>query len=398
MGSPLDEYSSEAMDESPPATPLHGQVLAFGSEPATRLGTPPASEADDTSMASEGAPSVYTLDSTADGHLLRELHGRTFNSTNQAYLLPADDEEQDRHDMQHRALYHFVGGLFPWPERVEPLLAPSNTHRPAILDIGTGSGTWVLEMGRRYLHADIIGIDLVPPLIEVQNIPENCRFEVDDANLSMMHYASTFDLVHMRAADSGIHDFESWLYSIAQVLKPGGEMILGSGDYHPHNENRQHFPATGEGRPGFSWFNKYFSTFVDIWKRKGTYHDAQFHWEEWLRANPNFEDIKVWELWMPVGPWESSMTPDRIRASLLFRRSVIQMTRSPMAALIDDGYPREVVELWQREAEREVVEMRPKLYVRWTWVIFRRTQRPWIPQHQVASEGMSDESPRGTQN
>ncbi|KAG8907300.1 hypothetical protein FRB99_004749 [Tulasnella sp. 403] len=416
MGSPLDEYSSESMGESPPATPLHGQVLAFGSEPATRPETPPVSEADDTSTASEGAPSVYTFDSTADGRLLRELHGRTFNSTIQAYILPADDEEQDRQDMQHRAMYHFVGGLFPWPERVEPLLAPSNTHRPAILDIGTGSGTWVLDMGQRYPHADVVGIDLVPPLIEVQNIPENCRFEIDDVNLSMMHYASTFDFVHMRAVDPGIHDFESWLYSIAQVLKPGGEMIMskafqpptnnvlsltlvkGTGEYHPYSEHREHMPITGEGRPGFSWFTKYYSTFMDIWRRNGSNLDAQFHREGWLRTNPNFEDVKVWGLWMPIGPWESDMTPDRIRASLLFRRSSIQLTRSWMAALMDDGYPREVVELWQREAEKEIVEMKPKLYAKWNWAICRRTQQPWIPQHQVSSEGISDESPGGTQN
>ncbi|KAG8907301.1 hypothetical protein FRB99_004750 [Tulasnella sp. 403] len=413
MGSPLGEYPPEAMDESPPATPLYGQALAFGSEPATRPETPPASEADDTSMASEGAPSVYTFDSAADGPLLRELHGRTFNSTNQAYMLPADDEEQDRHDMQHRSLYHFVGGLFPWPERVEPLLAPSNTHRPAILDIGTGSGTWVLDMGRRYPHADVVGIDLVPPLVEVQNIPENCRFEIDDANLPMMHYASTFDLVHMRAVVPGIHDFESWLYSIAQVLKPGGEMVLseafqpptnnvlsltlvkGTGDYPPYNEHRQHMPITGEGSPGFSWFVKYHSTFMDGWRRKSNL-DAHLYWEEWLKANPNFEDVKVWELWMPIGPWEPNMTPDRTRASLLFRRSVVQMTQSCMAALIEDGYPKEVVERWQREAEKEVVEMRPKLYVKWNWAICRRTQQPWIPRHQVSSEGMSDDSPGGT--
>ncbi|KAG8906520.1 hypothetical protein FRB99_006740 [Tulasnella sp. 403] len=287
MGLPsslADEHSSEMMND------MHLGLK----ERDTFTRRPPISlPSDEISISSSRPPFVYTLDPSVDGHLLRDLHGRSYNSINQAYLLPADDAEQDRLDVQHRSLYHFIGGLFPWPKRVEPYLVPSNTHRPAILDIGTGSGTWVLDMGKAYPHADVVGIDLVPPLIDVQFIPENYRFEIDDVNLSMMHYASTFDFVHMRAADSGIHDFGSFLYNVAQVLKPGAEMVLSSGDCKVYNEQRQLFPSTGEGTPGFSWFNKYFSAFIDTWRQKGSVVDAQLHWERWLRANPNFEDIKL---------------------------------------------------------------------------------------------------------
>ncbi|KAG8906519.1 hypothetical protein FRB99_006739 [Tulasnella sp. 403] len=412
LSNPGDGLSSETMDESGPASPLGNHALcgffcsgsASGSDSVTRLGTPPpwsASISDEISVTSSRTPSIYTFDSSGNAiryslpmddwlhSKLRDLHGRTYNSTNQAYLLPADDAEQDRLDMQHRSLYHFVGGLFPWPERVDPHLVPSDTHRPAILDIGTGSGTWVLDMGRKYPHADIIGIDLVPPLVDVKFIPENCRFEIDDANLSMIHYASTFDFVHMRAADSGIHDFESFLYNVAQVLKSGAEMVLSCGDYHVYNEHRQLLPSTGEGRPGFSWFNKYFSAFIDTWRRKGSFMDAQFNWERWLRANPNFEDIKLWDLWIPVGPWPPDMTPEHVRASLLFRSNAINMIDSCKAALLEDGYPKNVVENWQRESKRELVEMKTKLHVKWRWTIFRRTQQAWIPQHQVSPEAIT---------
>ncbi|KAG8903543.1 hypothetical protein FRB99_003142 [Tulasnella sp. 403] len=195
-----------------------------------------------------------------------------------------------------------------------------------------------------------------------------------------------------------IHDFESFLYNVAQVLKPGAEMVLtsistltlikGTGDYHQYDEYRQLITPTEEGRLGFSWFSKYFSAFIDTWRRKNCFLDASFNWERWLRANPNFEDIEVWDMWMPVGPWAPNMTPEHFRASLLFRTNAINMTQSCTAALLDDGYPKDVVEHWQKEAERELLEMRVKLHVKWRWTIFRRTRQPWIPQHQVPPDAM----------
>lgn len=85
-------------------------------------------------------------------------------------------------------------------------------------------------MARQFPHADVLGIDLVPPvLLNVSEIPENCRFEVDDANLSMSHHQDTFDVVHVRATEVGINDFNGFLYEVARTLRPGGLVILITG-------------------------------------------------------------------------------------------------------------------------------------------------------------------------
>lgn len=39
-------------------------------------------------------------------------------------------------------------------------LAPIGEKPRRILDIGTGTGIWVIEMGDKYTETDIIGIDL----------------------------------------------------------------------------------------------------------------------------------------------------------------------------------------------------------------------------------------------
>lgn len=33
----------------------------------------------------------------------------------------------------------------------------------AILDIGTGSGCWVIDMAKQFPHAEAVGMDLAPP-------------------------------------------------------------------------------------------------------------------------------------------------------------------------------------------------------------------------------------------
>lgn len=81
-------------------------------------------------------------------------------------------------------------------------------------------------MALQFPHVDVLGIDLVPPvLLDSTMIPNNCRFEVDDANMSMSHHQDSFDVVHVRSAEVGIHDFHGFLYKVAQTMRPGGILI-----------------------------------------------------------------------------------------------------------------------------------------------------------------------------
>lgn len=85
-------------------------------------------------------------------------------------------------------------------------------------------------MAVQFPHVDVVGLDIVPPvLLTDPDVPENCRFEVDDANLSFSHYENAFNVVHMRAANHGINDFETWLYEIARTLRPNGVLLLVNG-------------------------------------------------------------------------------------------------------------------------------------------------------------------------
>lgn len=48
-----------------------------------------------------------------------------------------------------------------------------------VLDIGTGTGTWAIDMGDEFPEAEIIGTDLSP--VQPDLVPPNVRFFVEDS-------------------------------------------------------------------------------------------------------------------------------------------------------------------------------------------------------------------------
>ncbi|KAG8909595.1 hypothetical protein FRC02_007671 [Tulasnella sp. 418] len=113
-----------------------------------------------------------------------------------------------------------------------------------------------VDVSLKFPHSEVIGLDIVPPVLRDGNLPSNCRFEIDDCNLSFTHWVNTFDFVHARSVDTAIHDFPTFLYNMAQIMRPGAVLIVGSGLPHFFDENRQPHPDVEEGEEGFSWLQK----------------------------------------------------------------------------------------------------------------------------------------------
>ncbi|PSN65175.1 S-adenosyl-L-methionine-dependent methyltransferase [Corynespora cassiicola Philippines] len=89
-----------------------------------------------------------------------------------------------------------------------------------ILDVGTGTGLWAIDMADYFPSAEIIGTDLSP--IQATTAPPNIRFEVDDASSEWTYPADAFDFIHIRGLTGCIRDWPH-LYSQAyNHLKPGG--------------------------------------------------------------------------------------------------------------------------------------------------------------------------------
>lgn len=89
----------------------------------------------------------------------------------------------------------------------------------SILDIGTGTGTWAMEMADQFPGALVIGTDLSP--IQPMWVPPNLQFEVSDCE-DDWNFSSQFDLIHMRNMSGAISDWTRLLSQAHRFLKHEG--------------------------------------------------------------------------------------------------------------------------------------------------------------------------------
>jgi SAM-dependent methyltransferase len=80
-------------------------------------------------------------------------------------------------------------------------------------------------MAKEFPHCEVLGIDLAPVPLPPENLPPNCRFEMDDINLGLSHLKDQFSVVFARAVGLGLRDFRQSLADVQECLKPGGILI-----------------------------------------------------------------------------------------------------------------------------------------------------------------------------
>jgi cyclopropane fatty-acyl-phospholipid synthase-like methyltransferase len=68
-------------------------------------------------------------------------------------LLPNDEREQDRLDLQHHLFRLVLDGDLTYSKVNEP---------QRILDVGTGTGVWAIDVGDLYPESEVLGVDLSP--------------------------------------------------------------------------------------------------------------------------------------------------------------------------------------------------------------------------------------------
>lgn len=143
----------------------------------------------------------------------RSIHGRTFqNSKTTEYWGPNDDRQNNGLDIAH----HFITML----KGDQLFEAPVDRPLTKVLDVGTGTGIWAIDMADTYPAAEVIGTDISP--IQPLWVPPNCVFHIDDAQLEWTYTPGSFDFVHMRALYGSIGDWPALYAQAYRALAPGG--------------------------------------------------------------------------------------------------------------------------------------------------------------------------------
>ncbi|KAG8955163.1 hypothetical protein FRC04_009621 [Tulasnella sp. 424] len=302
-------------------------------------------------------------------------NARGFQERNEAYRLPIDSEEHSRLDLQHEAVRLMVGGgIYQQPNLVQAALSPAQTHKRRILDVGAGSGKWcessisdsqkeylstvtifrAIEMAKEFPDAEVQGIDLVLPTVLTdpsRRVPSNCSFQIADANCDMDKFEPVFDVVQMRCVEAGIKDSDHFFYKVGRILRPKGVLLLVAANPQLVDDNDRIIPLQKPGDVGI------------------------------LGSNPNYTDVQIQEVLVPIAPWSKEMSGTERTLAELMQENHIRVLSAYKAALSRDGALSE--ELGNSMVEGVVKELRElppavHAYAKWTFATAVRAEAPWV--------------------
>lgn len=307
--------------------------------------------------------------------------GRPSASQSVVYALPADAKAENyRLNVQHDMLKVLVGGLYIVPDLVKKALDPAQRgKRCGVLDVGTGSGIWAVEMAKEFPDADVVGMDLVNP-VNLTEIPPNCRFEIGDAGLDWSRYAGAFDVVHMRSVSTGIKDFKAVLHNVAQTLRSQGVILLVSPTAWVYSETKESLHDRDQDKPGWSAMAALNEAIRHATlKRGGASATVTDHWAGWLAETPFYTNVGEREFWIPIGPWKEGLDESERAAAELLRQSAIEVLSYFKPKLLAGGFDEDLVDRWSLAAKKELQTMEPRLYMLWKFTWATRTPEPWSP-------------------
>ncbi|KIW64632.1 hypothetical protein PV04_09555 [Phialophora macrospora] len=214
-------------------------------------------------------------------------NGRIYASYGQNMQgMPIDDQEQDRNDLQHKKFSLLLGDKLH--------LAPIAESPQKVLDLGTGSGIWAMDMADRHPSAQVIGVDLAP--VQQTWVPLNCQFEIDDIENDWLFETSSFDFIFGRELLLSIKDWPRLIRQAYDHLKPGGHLELSM-------THLRTCCADGSLDLEASYLAESANLMFEIGERMCTPLDAQEQWRDQF-LDAGFEDVREHVFRIPTGPWE----------------------------------------------------------------------------------------------
>ncbi|KAH7382900.1 S-adenosyl-L-methionine-dependent methyltransferase [Cadophora sp. MPI-SDFR-AT-0126] len=199
-----DEGPSQGVAQNVEEAETVAQQAETTIEASEDEGTDDGYESDRASAASTSlSPSVrnYAFENGRRYHKFREGQ----------YQFPNDEPEQAREDMKHAMVVNLCGGKLHYA----PLENPQE-----ILDLGTGTGIWAIDIGDEYPSATVLGVDLSP--IQPVWVPPNVRFMVDDFESPWLHGRDRFDFIHARHTSVAVKNMPKLVQQAYEGMKPGG--------------------------------------------------------------------------------------------------------------------------------------------------------------------------------
>ncbi|KAL5514508.1 hypothetical protein ACEPAG_2597 [Sanghuangporus baumii] len=298
---------------------------------------------------------------------LRDLFGRGMNSD--LYKLPADKQEMDRLSLQHRIWKLMAGELYPKEAEnaVQNALhrAKDDLSPPMILDVGSGSGTWAVEMALKFPHAKVIGMDLIQS--NPSFVPPNCMFVKADATAGLSDYVGQFDIVQCRSVAKHVPDAQEFARSVGKTVRPGGLFFFADAVTNIYNEKFERYLLAEFKELGSenrladddrSWFARWMSEVTERWTTKAQQNTDGDKLHILINEVGQFEDVHQSTYWSPIGWDGENIVTNRTAGAEIGKLMVLNVydfLQSSKPSLLAAGLSRDVVEIWVKNVQQEAV-------------------------------------------
>ncbi|KAI8178974.1 Secondary metabolism regulator LAE1 [Colletotrichum sp. SAR 10_86] len=238
------------------------------------------------------AGSAYTSSITSSIYHYQYENGRRYHAYREGqYVLPNDDQEQERLDLQHHIWRLLLGGRTYTAPLPDPASEAAEGLR--VLDLGTGTGIWAIDLADEFPTADVFGVDLSP--IQPEWVPTNCKFHVDDYEDDWTYREDEkFDYIHGRALSGTSSNWARFYDRVMGGLKPGGWVEMQEYDAWIFSDDDSFDRAI--------WTKEWVTKLDDASKTYGKQINvARFH-KQWM-IDAGFEDVQELVYRIPIGPW-----------------------------------------------------------------------------------------------
>ncbi|KAF7322474.1 hypothetical protein HMN09_00025800 [Mycena chlorophos] len=202
------------------------------------------------------------------------------------YVLPTDEAEKQRLELQHRAVKQVFNGriLFAPVKLIEG-------HK--VLDTGTGPGIWLLDAANSVNPAvQMTGVDIESRLFP-SSPPKNVSFQIGSVLELPKEWSNTFTLVHQRLliAALQIPQWPQALGEVYRVVRPGGWVQI--------TETTAWIPGAYPGRPNLEKVSRLWGALA----AQRNLHAECARDMPRLLANAGFVDIRQESREIRVGKW-----------------------------------------------------------------------------------------------
>ncbi|KAL4751793.1 hypothetical protein BDW72DRAFT_173009 [Aspergillus terricola var. indicus] len=211
-------------------------------------------------------------------------NGRRYHSYQSGrYAFPNDEDELARMDLEHHIFLLLLDGEL----YLAPVIDPQR-----ILDLGTGTGIWAIEVADQHPSASVIGTDLSP--VQPSFVPPNLEFQVDDFENDWTFRRDSFDLIHSRLLLASVSDYPRLFRQALSALRPGG--------YFEMHEVDPGFECDDDSIPADSSALQWSNLFFEGCKRIGHSIPTPAEYRT-LMEEAGFVDVRLKVMKRPTNVW-----------------------------------------------------------------------------------------------